>query len=346
MEPAIPFVVDGPFWFNRPRWLAAQGICAGKPGYLDLGNATGEMAKITRLTLDQGGGLERRRLHLREISDDSDAPLETVGQDLRKARQRKGDDLGKISRILKIRKNHLDALEESNFDAIPGRAYTIGFVRAYANYLGLPSAEYIERLKAEIAGRSETKEPVQVSRPRDRKLPPGGVVLAVLFLLAAIYVAYYIIIAIGRMGTPPVTPVPARLTQAALAPVAAPPASPTPAAINPTPAPAVAIPPSNKTEQLPQGRIYGAQNASRITLLAHKPARVVVLGPEKKLYLDRLLQPGDSYKVPNVPGVTLSTSVANALEIIVDGSSKGYAGKDDGAAENMPLNPQELDRHG
>src|ERR1051326_7316403 len=88
------------------------------------------MAKVTRLTLDNNGGLERRRLHLREISDDMDAPLDTVGQDLRKARQLKGEDLAQISRILKIRKDHLDALEESNFDALPGRAYTIGFARS------------------------------------------------------------------------------------------------------------------------------------------------------------------------------------------------------------------------
>jgi hypothetical protein len=36
------------------------------------------MAKVTRLTLDNNGGLERRRLHLREISDDMDTPLDTV----------------------------------------------------------------------------------------------------------------------------------------------------------------------------------------------------------------------------------------------------------------------------
>src|ERR1700682_2162419 len=117
------------------------------------------MPKVTRLTLDQGGGLERRRLHLREISDDSDAPLETVGQDLRKARQRKGEDLAQISRVLKIRKDYLDAVEESKFESLPGRTYAIGFVRAYADYLGLDQAEYTERLKAEIAGRGEGREP-------------------------------------------------------------------------------------------------------------------------------------------------------------------------------------------
>src|SRR5260221_7954027 len=177
------------------------------------------MPKVTRLTLDQGGGLERRRLHLREISDDSDAPLETVGQDLRKARQRKGEDLAQISSVLKIRKDYLDALEESKFEAIPGRAYIIGFIRTYAQYLGLDPNECIDRVKREIAGRGDGREGnVEVSSPRERKLPPGGMWLAIFLLIAVLYGAYYVFIAVNRMASPAVAPVPARLAaQAGLA---------------------------------------------------------------------------------------------------------------------------------
>ncbi len=172
------------------------------------------MAKITRLTLDQSGGFERRRLHLAEISEDSDVPLETVGQDLRKARLRKGEDLATIAANLKIRKDQLEALEESNFDLMPGRAYTIGFVRAYAQYLGLHSGECVERLKAEIAGRTEVKEPVMAaSPPSENRMPPGGIVLAIFLAIALIYVGYYVVVAVGRMHTPAVTPVPARLSE-------------------------------------------------------------------------------------------------------------------------------------
>ena len=172
------------------------------------------MARITRLTLDQTGSVERRRLHLREISENSDVPLETVGQDLRTARMRKGDDLAAIAAVLRIRKDHLQALEESNFDQLPGRAYTIGFVRSYAQYLGMDPVESVERLKAEIAGRNEVKEPMAASPPpRENKLPPGGIVLALFLAIALIYVSYYVVGAIGHMRTPPVTPVPARLSR-------------------------------------------------------------------------------------------------------------------------------------
>ena len=75
------------------------------------------MTKVTPLNADEKGGW-RRRIHLREISGDSDTPLETVGQDLRAARLRRGDDLATVSRALKIRKDHLEALEEDRLEAL------------------------------------------------------------------------------------------------------------------------------------------------------------------------------------------------------------------------------------
>src|ERR1700748_2011949 len=115
------------------------------------------MTKFTQMAANEDASSEdggsRRRIHLREISDDADAPLETVGQDLRAARQRRGDDLASVSRALKIRKDHLEALEEDRFEQLPGRAYAIGFVRSYADYLGIDPVQSVERFKMEIAGR-------------------------------------------------------------------------------------------------------------------------------------------------------------------------------------------------
>src|SRR5882672_6839830 len=113
------------------------------------------MTKVTRLTLDDDGNMKSRRIHLREISGDSDTPLETVGQDLRAARLRRGDDLATVSKSLKIRKDHLEALEEDRLDSLPGKTYAIGFIRTYAHYLGLDAPALVERFKQEISGRTE-----------------------------------------------------------------------------------------------------------------------------------------------------------------------------------------------
>src|ERR1700679_2876480 len=138
------------------------------------------MTKVTQISLDEGGGLNRRRIHLREISGEADSPLETVGQDLRAARQRRGDDLATVSRNLKIRKDHLEALEEDRFEALPGRTYAVGFVRTYSDYLGLDAVQCVERFKREIAGRGEAPVSGSISPDmEERRLPQGWIVIAV-----------------------------------------------------------------------------------------------------------------------------------------------------------------------
>src|ERR1700677_3577066 len=142
------------------------------------------MTKVTHLTLEEGGGLSRKRIHLREISGEADAPLETVGQDLRAARLRRGDDLATVSRALKIRKDHLEALEEDRFEALPGRTYAVGFVRAYSDYLGLDPVQCTERFKREIAGRGAEPTSASTFSPdlEERKLPHGWMVIAAVVL--------------------------------------------------------------------------------------------------------------------------------------------------------------------
>ena len=89
------------------------------------------MTELTQMVPDEEGGPGRRRIHLREITGAGELPLETVGQDLRAARLRRGDDLATVSKSLKIRKDHLEALEEDRIDNLPGKTYAIGFDSSY-----------------------------------------------------------------------------------------------------------------------------------------------------------------------------------------------------------------------
>lgn len=316
------------------------------------------MAKVTRLTLDSSGGLERRRLHLHEIAE-ADAPLETVGQDLRKARQRKGEDLAQVSAALKIRKDHLDAIEESEIGLLPGRAYAIGFVRTYAEYLGLDAAQCVERLKAEIAGRTENRDgiTIQVNVPRERKLPQGGLIFAAVLLIALAYGGYYLVVTASRTATQALTPVPDRLAAQvglAQAPPAAPAITPIPPAPVPVPAPAsvqsaLSAPPSAAAsapaadETLPRGQKFGTQNVnSHVTLRVHREGRVDVVGPNNRVFIGRVLKPGDTYQVPNLPGVTLTTPDAGAIELILDGTSIGFVGQNGAAVSGLSLSPRDI----
>ena len=170
------------------------------------------MTKVTHLTADEHGGLNHRRIHLREISGDADSPLGTVGEDLRAARLRRGDDLATVSRSLKIRKDHLEAIEENKLEALPGRAYAVGFVRSYADYLGLDPAQAVERYKTEIAGRSDGTHQIALSPDTDeRRLPHGWLVIAIVVLAVGAYGVYLAAKSADTLLKGSVAPVPARI---------------------------------------------------------------------------------------------------------------------------------------
>ncbi len=152
------------------------------------------MTKIPQLSAEndnsEGGANNRRRIHLREISEtarEGESEQPSVGQDLRAARLRRGDEIAQVSRALKIRKDHLEALEESRIEDLPGKTYAIGFVRSYARHLGLDDAQYVERFKREVSGRADDhhREPAPIHQD-ERHLPQGwrliGAVVAVLLI--------------------------------------------------------------------------------------------------------------------------------------------------------------------
>jgi cytoskeleton protein RodZ len=320
------------------------------------------MSKVTRLSLDESGELSRKRIHLREISGDLDAALETVGQDLRAARLRRGDDLATVSKALKIRKDHLEALEEDRLEALPGRTYAVGFVRTYADYLGLDAVQCVERYKAEIAGRTEEKEPPPYPEDtEERHLPYGWLFLGVLVLLLLVYGAYHLMLSADSMTSQPVSPVPIQMVPkvetprpqpqrapaaAAANPVVAPPANGTPAPAQPqaaltTPGTEAAIAP-------PIGQVYGAANTNaRVVLRARGMAKVLVVGPGQHVFINRVLKPGDTYRVPNMVGATLTTPDGGALELDLDGAAMGPAGRRGQMVEALSLDPQAIaDRTG
>ncbi|MFN4283256.1 MAG: helix-turn-helix domain-containing protein [Alphaproteobacteria bacterium] len=115
----------------------------------------------------------------------------TIGDDLRAARQARGEDLQDIAAQLRIRFVYLEAIENGAFDALPGPTYAIGFVRAYARYLRLDAEEMIARFKEEAAG---IDAPAELSFPEpvsESRVPRGGLVVIALLLAIAAYGGWY-----------------------------------------------------------------------------------------------------------------------------------------------------------
>jgi cytoskeleton protein RodZ len=96
---------------------------------------------------------------------------------------------------------------------------------------------------------------------------------------------------------------------------------------------------------LPLGPRYGTENAnSRVILRLHRSIRVAVKGSGNHIFIDRKLGAGATYRVPNTPGVKLNAPDAGAVEVILDGNTVGFAGKNGVAAKGVGLDPPSIIR--
>jgi Helix-turn-helix domain len=126
-----------------------------------------------------------------------------IGPTLREARIRRKIDLSEVEQRTKIRIRYLRALENEEWDVLPGGSYTRSFIRTYGSFLGLDGerlADEFRRLYEDpLAARYPHVEPALGSgggpRPpgiRGPRLGPGSVTV----LVAAALVAVLIVIGI------------------------------------------------------------------------------------------------------------------------------------------------------
>ncbi|MGH3105060.1 MAG: helix-turn-helix domain-containing protein [Gaiellaceae bacterium] len=85
-----------------------------------------------------------------------------IGNSLREARLRHGYDLVDAEQTTKIRSKYLRALEDERFELLPAQTYVKGFLRSYAEYLGLDGQLYVD----EYNSRYVTGEEEAPLRPR------------------------------------------------------------------------------------------------------------------------------------------------------------------------------------
>jgi hypothetical protein len=131
-----------------------------------------------------------------------------------------------------------------------------------------------------------------------------------------------------------VEPAPISLPEIALSP---PDATPTqPVAVPSEPA-------SRFHAPLPLGRRYGMENGrTRVILRVHRSIRLAVQGTGNRIFIDQILDAGDTYRVPNLVGLKLSAPDAGAIELILDDTTIGFAGKDGVTARDLSLDPQSI----
>jgi hypothetical protein len=104
-----------------------------------------------------------------------------IGNSLREARERQGLGYPEIELATKIRAKYIRALEEEDFTSIPGDAYIRGFLRTYAEYLGLDGDVYVDEYASRFITSWRDELPPKPERRRirthDRRLERRAVVL-------------------------------------------------------------------------------------------------------------------------------------------------------------------------
>jgi len=81
-----------------------------------------------------------------------------IGEKLRKARIKKGYTIDDLQQITKIQKRYLIAIEEGQFDHLPGDFYVRAFIKQYSDAVGISSDDLLEEYKAEIPNSQPTTE--------------------------------------------------------------------------------------------------------------------------------------------------------------------------------------------
>lgn len=85
-----------------------------------------------------------------------------LGQKLKEVREAKGLSIDQLHEITKIQKRHLVAIEEGNYDVLPGAFYARAFIKQYADAVGLNGEELLVEHQSTIP-QSEKREVPQVS---------------------------------------------------------------------------------------------------------------------------------------------------------------------------------------
>ncbi|MBU5613420.1 helix-turn-helix domain-containing protein [Geomonas azotofigens] len=101
-----------------------------------------------------------------EVESGEEVP---VGEYLRRVREAKGLQLEEASRVTKIGKNYLAAIEQGEFQKLPNAAYIKGFLRLYAGFLSLSGDEVVARYERGLTPPSGAQP--EASAPRAAHAP-------------------------------------------------------------------------------------------------------------------------------------------------------------------------------
>lgn len=117
-----------------------------------------------------------------------------IGETLRERRMAMKIDVHEVEEETKIRAKYLRALENEEYDLLPGQAYVKSFLRTYADYLGLDSRVLVDQYRSQ--GHKQEEDFVYVPPSTESRSPYRLVIAAVVIII----VVALILFALGALG--------------------------------------------------------------------------------------------------------------------------------------------------
>lgn len=244
--------------------------------------------------------------------------VEPVGEKLKAARLAAKLDLAEIATRTRIPLRHLEAIERSDFAALPGYTYAIGFSRAVARALGLDEAAIAAQLRGEL-DHDHGRHPAASYEPADPARVPPRLLAWTAAAIAVLIVGGYMLWRFNQ--TPGAAPIVAE------APLVAPQA-PAPAASSPS---AAAPLPSAPAADAP------------VVLTANDTVWISIKDAGGRKLYEKEMQPGESFAIP--PGTSepkLLTGRPQALAVTVGGTAIPPLGPADRTIKDVVLTPAAL----
>ena len=113
--------------------------------------------------------------------------MSEIGETLRERRMALKIDVNEVEEATKIRSKYLRALENEEYDLLPGNAYVKSFLRTYADYLGLDSRALVDDYRAQ--GHHHEEDPMVYTPQAERsgrRLPLWAIALILVIVIVAI----------------------------------------------------------------------------------------------------------------------------------------------------------------
>ncbi len=306
------------------------------------------------------------------------SPAARVGAGLRDVRERLGWKLPEVAEGLRIRAEFVSAMERGDLSSLPGPAYRAGFVRSYAQALGLDGEEILRRFREAGQMGELPKSEIQFLAPvPDRGVPKGAIVLIGIVVVMAGYGLWYHHTEQERRLAQSVPQVPAELAPLATPPKVTPPPAPAPSQAQPSPAPtsptqtsaaqpAQAQPPAASAAQAAAPSTAPAPSAANpppadspsaasppaaatpappaapgagMAITATQDAWIQVTDASGNILFSKVLHPGDSWPVPQEEGLKMTTGNAGGTIITTDGKPGQPLGTVGVVLHNYQLTP-------